>query len=132
MPIGLTVPFARSTGSLGLLAYTDDQVEAAKQNLRSLLITNWGERPMHFHFGCNLVEFVFAQQRDDILRGKITDRIVQQVQTWLPYLLIKEVTVLFHEDDLSVPDNGAGVRLVFSLVSKPANLASLFTIVPGP
>jgi len=132
MPIGFTVPFAQSTGSLGFLAYTDDEVEAAKQNIRSLLVTNWGDRPMHFHLGCNFVEFLFEPMRNDVLRQKMSDRVADQLQKWMPFVRLRELVIYFHEEDARVPPNGVGVQMKFSLVSKPTNVASLFQVVPAP
>jgi phage baseplate assembly protein W len=132
MPIGLTVPFTQSTGSLGVLAFTDDEVEAAKQNIKSLLVTNWGDRPMHFHLGCNFVEFLFEPLKNDVLRQKMSDRVVDQLQKWLPFVRLQDLVITFHEDDSRVPANGVGVAMKFFLVSKPTNVASLFQVVPGP
>jgi phage baseplate assembly protein W len=132
MPIGFTVPFAQGTGSLGHLAFTNDELEAAKNNIRSLLVTNWGDRPMHFHLGCNFVEFLFEPMRNDVLRQKMSDRVVDQLQKWLPFVRMSELVIRFHEDDANIPENGVGVAMKFFLVSKPTNEASLFQIVPGP
>jgi phage baseplate assembly protein W len=132
MPIGLTIPFAQATGSLGFLAFTDDEVEATKQNIRSLLLTNWGERPMHFHLGCNFIEFLFEPMKNEVLRQKMSDRVIDQLQKWLPFVQLKELTITFHEDDARIPENGVGVNMKFSLISKPTNVASLFQVVPGP
>lgn len=129
MSIGLTVPFSRPTGSLGILAFTDDEVDAARQNIKSLLITNWGERPMHFHLGCNFIEFSFEPLRNEDLRRRMMDRVVDQCQKWLPFVKIVEMDIKFHEDDLSVPENGVGVFMRFSLISRPSNVASLFQTV---
>lgn len=132
MPIGLTTPFAAATGSLGGLAFTDDDVSAATQNVRSLLITNWGERPMHFHLGCNFVEFLFEPQRNQDLRTRMMDRVVDQCAKWLPFIKIKTLNVTFDEEDSRVPTNGVGVFMEFVLISKPTNVASLFQTIPGP
>lgn len=132
MPIGLTIPFAQATGSIGFLAFTDDEIEAAKQNIKSLLLTNWGERPMHFHLGCNFIEFLFEPMKNEVLRQKMSDRVVDQLQKWLPFVKLVDLSISFHEDNLQIPANGVGVNMKFTLISKPSNVASLFQIVPGP
>jgi phage baseplate assembly protein W len=130
MPIGLTLPFARSTGSVGYFEFTEDELQAVHQNLMSLLVTNWGERVMHYNFGCNLVEFLF-EPRTRELRERIGDRILSQVTTWVPFISVDVLNVFFTEDDPAVPENGIGVRIEFRLTSRP-DLGSVFSHVLNP
>lgn len=95
-PIGLTMPFARTRASPGALASSTTQLEATLYNLRSLLLTNWGERPSHFYLGGNLIEFVFAPS-DEETRERVVQRVEQQVAQWLPYVLLNSVDVSFSE-----------------------------------
>jgi phage baseplate assembly protein W len=117
MSIGFTLPFSRATGSLGYLESTRDVYSATEQNLRSLVVTNWGERVMHLRFGCNLIEFVF-EQRTSGLKSRIVDRVTSQVATWLPYVSLDDVSVFFSEDDGSVPEEGIWVRITYRLDGK--------------
>lgn len=128
MPIGFTLPFAKSSGSIGLFDTTGDELDAARQNLKSLLLTNWGERPMHFHFGCNFIEFLFETRRTEDLKAAIADRIVDQVNKWIPYLRLVDLHIFFRTDDASVPENGIGVKMRYVMVSRPDVLQSLFHI----
>lgn len=124
MSIGLTLPFARSTGSLGFLQATDDEFEAVRHNLRSLLVTNWGERVMHSSFGCNFSEFLF-EQKTDSLREKIADRVISQLAAWMPFVALDVLNVVFTSDDPTVPENGFAVRMWFRLSGRP-ELTSVF------
>src|SRR4051812_49239768 len=99
MSIGLTIPFSKSTGSLGYFQATDDELSAAGENVKSLLLTNWGERPMRYSMGCNFREFLFEPLRDEELRNRIADRIGSQLSTWLPYVVMDELNVLFASED---------------------------------
>ena len=128
MPIGFTLPFIRTSGSIGLFETTENELDAARQNLKSLLLTNWGERPMHFHFGCNFIEFLFETRRSDDFRSAIADRIVDQVGKWLPYLRLVNLNVLFQADDASIPENGIGIQMQYVMVSRPDVLQSLFHV----
>jgi phage baseplate assembly protein W len=131
MPIGLTLPFARSTGSLGYLQATETELDAVKQNLTSLLVTNWGERVMNYYFGCNLIEFLFSSLRNSELKQRIADRILEQVAKWLPFVNVDSLNVIFPEDDDtgSVPPNGIMVMLKFSLASRPDLSDSLSQVI---
>jgi len=113
--LGFTMPFAQATGSLGLFVATQSEVAAAKHDLRSLLLTNWGERPMHRDLGCNLIEFLFQQMivgETDVL---VEERIRSQVSKWLPFLAIKAIKVTFPEDR----PNTIRVDMKYFLISKP-------------
>jgi phage baseplate assembly protein W len=119
MPVGFTLPFQPTTGSLGLFQMTEDEFSAVTNDIRSLLVTNWGERPMRYNFGCNLREFLFEPKTGGELRQKIADRVLSQLSLWLPFVIVDELNVLFSEDDPSVPENGIKVRITFRLTSKP-------------
>lgn len=114
MPIGLTLPFAQTTSSLGYLAFSTKEIEAAYYNLKSLLLTNWGERPNHFYLGCNLIEYLFEPSDDEVIE-KIKTRIESQVQTWLPYIDLQDVEITFPADK----ENSVKVKVKFGLKGRP-------------
>jgi phage baseplate assembly protein W len=128
MAIGLTFPLAKSTGSVGFLEMTSDQLSAATNNLRSLLLTNWGERVCHFYFGCNLREFLFENFRNDEIRAKIAARILQQVETWLPFISVDNLNVADYSNDNSIPQNAFVISISFSLKYNPS-LSSRFQVI---
>jgi phage baseplate assembly protein W len=119
MTIGYTFPFLRSTGSIGYFQGTEDELDAVKQNLKSLIFTNWGERVMHFNFGCNLIEFLFENLSGNELKERISDRITSQTATWLPFVSINELFIIFHEDDPTVPVNAIRIKIRFFLEDRP-------------
>jgi len=117
--VGFTMPFARSSGSLGLFATSPTDLEAAKHDLRSLLLTNWGERPMHFDLGCNMRQFLFNQIVSGETEVLVEDRIRSQVAKWLPFLAINQVSVSFPSDHV------IRVSMSFSLVAHPDTVDNL-------
>lgn len=124
MSIGLTMPLARSTGSVGYLASTDTDIQATYHNLKALLLTNWGERPNHFYMGCNLGEFLFAQQSDET-RELIVQRIETQVGEFLPYVSLDRVDMSFNDDHRIV------IKISFSLKDR-MNLSSILEVAVFP
>lgn len=124
MAIGFTLPFARSTGSLGYLQTTATELEATAHNLRSLILTNWGERVTHYNLGCNLREFIFDPRTLE-LKEKIADRLLSQVAAWLPFVSIDDLQILFDKEAPSVPKNGILIRIKFSLLQNPGNQMTL-------
>lgn len=119
MPIGFTLPFSKASGSLGYFEMTYDELSALKENIKSLLLTNWGERLGHYYLGCNLREFLFEQIEANELREKIADRILSQINLWMPFVSIKNLNILLASDDPSVPENAVKIKIEFILTSKP-------------
>lgn len=110
MTIGFTFPFAQSTGSLGYLEPTSDVLSAIRSNVKNLLLTNWGERVMHYDFGCNMREFIFEPQTPE-LRGVIATRVKDQLARWLPFLSLSELFILFTGDPGTIMENGITVKM---------------------
>ena len=94
MPIGLTMPLAQTTSSLGYLAFSVKDTEATLYNMKSLVLTNWGERPGHYYLGCNLIEYLFQPITEET-KDKIVQRIESQVSSWLPYVNMSKLQVTF-------------------------------------
>ena len=128
MSIGYTLPFSKSGDTVGLFEMTNDDISATKENIKSLLLTNWGERVNHYNFGCNFIEFLFENIHPEELKSKVADRVLSQIEMWLPYLTISNLNVNLAEDDSNVPENGVGIRIDFTLTSKP-DLSSRVEIV---
>lgn len=126
MSIGFNFPFQLATGSLGYLEVTDDVVSAIKANVRSLLLTNRGERVMHIDFGCNLREFLFEPQTKS-LKVRIAERIKSQLARWMPYLTLTGLFVTFPDEDSAVPQNGFHIHLDLVYGNIPIGADQLFT-----
>jgi len=122
--VGFTMPFARTTSSLGLLATTTSDIQAAKVDLKSLLLTNWGERPMHYDLGCNFKEFLFEQRGQD-MNSRIEERIRSQVGKWMPFLAINQILIT------SPDDHRIKVQMKFHMISHPDTIDTLNVEVSG-
>lgn len=127
MPYNFTLPFRLSTGS-GYFEVTEDILSAVASNIRSVLMTNWGERPMNYTFGCNLIEFLF-EQRGDGLRRRIADRILSKIAEYVPYIDIVELNVLFSTDDVNVKENQMVIRLAFKLTEDPSKAGTIVQVL---
>lgn len=88
LPVGIKTPL-RSTDKRVFDVHFDlaDQIS---DNLRNLILTNWGERVCLYKFGGNLrpllTEFVSA---DDFDTNAIS-RIKQAVTTWMPFVELED------------------------------------------
>lgn len=130
MPFGFALPFSVATGSLGHFEMTNDELSAVRENLKSLLLTNWGERVGHYYLGCNLREYIFEPIEIGELKEKIADRILSQVSTWIPYVGIRNLNVLTSSDDSAIPENSVKLVIDFGIISKPDLSSRLVILVP--
>lgn len=130
-PIGVTLPYKISSGSVGYFQTTEDELTAVENDIRSILVTNWGERPMHADFGCNFRELLFEPLVGEELRVRVADRVLQQMDRWLPFVDVDELNIVLSEDDNAVPENGFFVRMRFSLDSLPdLQGGATFIVIP--
>lgn len=129
MSIGFKIPFAKSTGSIGYFDVTYDEVQAVQNNLKSLVLTNWGERPMHYDLGCNLIEYLFEQENEGDLKERITDRIVSQINKWMPFVTVDDLSIFFSYEDDSIPEHCMKIKISYRISSRPDLKALLDVIV---
>jgi hypothetical protein len=127
LSISVTFPFALSTSSLGYLEPTSDVVSALQSNVRSLLLTNRGERVMHADFGCSLQDYLF-EPKTNSLKAKIANRISSQLSQWLPFITLVGLFVTLSEEDASIPDPGFNIELQLTYGNIPINLFLMFPI----
>lgn len=127
MSFGVTFPLQQATGSLGYLEPTDNVVDAIRSNVRALLLTNWGERPMHPDLGCNLREFLF-EPKTKALQARIAARVKAQLAQWMPFLSLAGLFVTFSEDDVSIPDPGFRIDLDIVYGNIPIDLFLLYPV----
>ena len=69
--------------------------ESVKQNFKNLLLTIPGERIMDIRFGVGLQMYLFEQGTNG-LNSKITSRINQQVNLYMPFIIINKI--IFHDE----------------------------------
>jgi phage baseplate assembly protein W len=107
---GITLPVSPGNGSM--FGQSFSSFEAAKSNLKNLLLTNKGERPFQPEFGTGLQSLLF-EQLDGDLEIKLESLITDSVNYWLPYIDIDEIEV--DMTDEMKDRNMATVKLTFSV-----------------
>ena len=104
--------FKYPTNGNSLFEQTYTSTEAAKTNLRNLLLTARGERVMQPEFGTGLHELLFEQMGDDF-EDRLTEIIVESVNFWLPYINIDEIAVELTDEMRD--RNQVGMNIKFSI-----------------
>ncbi len=89
-PIGVIFPIKR--GSAGYFDQSFTVLEQVSSDLAAFLNTRPGERRMNPDFGCSLHKYVF-EQMDDTLQSTLTSVVKSDVETWMPYISVKEIII---------------------------------------
>ncbi len=87
-PIGLSFPLTVGTQEQNY--YTSKQVH---DNLRNLILTMKGERPMNPNFGCDIYYLLFEQLYEDEMQLAAKEAITEAVNSWMPAVNIRDVQV---------------------------------------
>tara|TARA_Y100001963_G_scaffold159984_1_gene266703 strand:- start:1264 stop:1704 length:441 start_codon:yes stop_codon:yes gene_type:complete len=123
--IGFKLPIEFDNRSL-----TVETLDAVKQNLMCLLSTELGERLYQPNLGARLKRFLFEPFSQDMvteIKGVIHD----SIQTWLPFLIIKNIQVKMSEITTGETRNTLEIQVDFSLNRNPNILESVQVVVGG-
>lgn len=84
VPIGIKTPLALGTDDL--LVTNSDLATQWGDNLRNLVLTNWGERLGFYDYGANLRPLVTDFVTQDDFDSQAVERIRSAVTRWMPYI----------------------------------------------
>lgn len=90
IPIGIKTPLRlgqSNDGIFGMHFSLEDQVQ---DNLRNLLLTNWGERVGFYDFGANLKELSLELGSDEF-DNQIMVRIKRAVNKWMSFIELQSM-----------------------------------------
>ena len=123
--VGLSMPLGRQPGSGdGYFASTKTTIDAVKEDIKMLLLTQQGERVMQPGLGMNIRRFLFEQITDDT-GIEIENDIVETFQTWLPFVQLQDIKV-----DLGNQDkNQIKINITFNIRNAPTELQSVGVVL---
>ena len=122
--IGIDMPFRRDIRSAGYFASTSTTMDAVKNNIKNLLLTNRGERFFQPQLGTSLRNFLFEQFTEDTLIG-IQNEIVEVFKSWLPFVEIKDLRINMDDVDDISGKNKLNIKVVFFIKENPNMLDSV-------
>lgn len=108
---GITLPLQPGNGNM--FAQSFSSFEAAKSNLKNLLLTRKGERPFQPDFGTGLARLLFEPLVEGVLEEKLESAITTSVNFWLPYIDIDEIEVKMTDE--MKDRNTAVIKIKFSV-----------------
>ena len=122
--VGIDLPIRRGDGLDGFFATTSTTIEAVKNNIRNLLQTNVGERFYEPNLGLNLKAILFEHIKEENLIG-VQDSILDKIDTWLPFVEVRDILIDTNESNISVGENEIRVKIVFNITQDPNTLDSV-------
>ena len=112
--INIKFPLRKSVR--GAFETNEETIDAVRDDLKLLLLTNHGERPMRYTFGCNFRDLMF-EAIDGDLKQKFHDRILYSINEWMPYVNIVDINVKDSSVDASLDVNEIKIEITFDVGS---------------
>tara|TARA_Y100001963_G_C6684674_1_gene401605 strand:+ start:374 stop:811 length:438 start_codon:yes stop_codon:yes gene_type:complete len=119
--IGLQLPLVLDNGQEGS---TKTTLDAVKNNLMNLCSTEQGERPMQPLLGVALRQYLFEQYNEDIV-VKVQNTLMESINFWLPFLLIKNIEVEMSKNESGNGKNTMVISVIFALKKDPDTSESI-------
>jgi phage baseplate assembly protein W len=111
VPIGIKTPLEIRDGNGNDIFVTyDNLASVVNDNLRNLLLTNWGERLGFYNFGANLRPLLSDLVSQDDFDTAAIERINAAVSKWMPYVSLEN----YISDTIRV-DNQSLARIVLRI-----------------
>lgn len=85
-PIGFKTPLNFGNSSEGVFAMHMSLADQLHDNLRNLILTNWGERVALYDFGANLRELVTEFTTSENFDTDAISRIATAISKWMPFV----------------------------------------------
>ena len=123
--VGLQMPLGRQPGSGdGYFASTKSTIDAVKEDIKMLLLTQQGERLMQPGLGMNIRRFLFEQITEDTVI-EIENDIVGVFSRWLPFVSLNDIKVDISDQDR----NKIKIDIKFNIANAPNDLQSVGVIL---
>lgn len=102
------LPLTNSTPDIGY-ALNKSLNESIKQNFKTLLLTNPGEKTFDTKFGVGLESYLFENESEFLVED-VKNRINSQVQRYMPFLSLNKLNVSINSDE-----NKLSVSILYSV-----------------
>lgn len=113
--IGLDLPFRKSNGAEGWFKSTTTTFNSVRNNIKSLLLTQKGERIMQPSLGLNLRKYLFQPLTAE-LNSEIENEIYATFGFWLPFVKIERLDIGVGEET-DIGRNTINISLQFSIMN---------------
>lgn len=97
LPIGIKTPVR--LGSDGIFEMNTNLADQIHDNLRNLILTNWGERLGIFNLGADLKPLTTEYTNQDSFDAEAIKRIRTATQRWMPYIELQDYISQFDQNE---------------------------------
>ena len=118
--IGIDASFTKSDDRDGWFKSTETTIEAVKNNIKLLMLTERGERLMQPTIGLGLRRFVF-EQITSTTKSEIETSLSQTFEQLIPFVEINDLTIDINRMD-SLGKNAIRIKVVFHITKDPNTL----------
>ena len=123
--VGLQMPLGRQPGSNdGYFASTKTTMDAVKEDVKLLLLTQQGERLFQPLLGMNIRRFLFEQITENTV-VEIENDIVDTFSRWLPFVQLNDIKVDITDQDR----NKIKIDVKFNIANAPTDLQSVGVVL---
>ena len=123
--VGLKMPLGRQPGSGdGFFTTTKTTMDAVKNDIKLLLMTQRGERLFQPNLGMNIRRFLFEQITEDT-EIEIENDIVDTFSRWLPFVQLSDILIDLKNQDR----NQIKIEVKFNITNAPNDLQSVGVVL---
>ncbi len=123
--VGLSMPLGRQPGSGdGYFTSTKTTIDAVKEDIKMLLLTQQGERLFQPLLGMNIRRFLFEQITENTVI-EIENDIVGTFSRWLPFVQLNDINIDINEQD----QNRIKIDVKFNIANAPNDLQSVGVVL---
>lgn len=98
VPIGIKTP-VRLGGDSGIFEMHTSMADQVHDNLRNLMLTNWGERLGLYNFGANLRPLTSELVAQEAFDAEAISRIRAAVAAWMPFVDLEDFASLIDHSE---------------------------------
>ena len=122
--VGLEMPLGRQPNGDGYFASTKTTIDAVKEDIKMLLLTQQGERLFQPLLGMNIRRFLFEQITENTVI-EIENDIVSTFSRWLPFVQLNDINIDINEQD----QNRIKIDVKFNIANAPNDLQSVGVVL---
>ena len=122
--VGLEMPLGRQPNGDGYFASTKTTIDAVKEDIKMLLLTQQGERLFQPLLGMNIRRFLFEQITENTVI-EIENDIVSTFSRWLPFVQLNDINIDINEQD----QNRIKKDVKFNIANAPNDLQSVGVVL---
>jgi len=122
--VGLEMPLGRQPNGDGYFASTKTTIDAVKEDIKMLLLTQQGERLFQPLLGMNIRRFLFEQITENTVI-EIENDIVSTFSRWLPFVQLNDINIDISEQD----QNRIKINVKFNIANAPNDLQSVGVVL---